>query len=96
MFKRAKISVIGVLFLIAFFYGSAYGQESQPVAVAPPQAAVQQPVPEAAPQETVNAEEENDNTVTLDFKDADIQNVLRVLAYKSGVNILRGNGYMGV
>ena len=95
MFKRAKISVIGVLFLIAFFYGSAYGQESQPVAVAPPQAAVQQPVPEAAPQETVNAEEENDNTVTLDFKDADIQNVLRVLAYKSGVNIVAGKEVVG-
>ncbi len=30
----------------------------------------------------------NDGTVTLDFQDADIRNVLKVLAFKSGVNIV--------
>ena len=112
MSKRAKISVIGVLFLAAFFYGSTYGQEPRtapPVETAPaaaveqhavaPQAAVQQPVPEAAPQamsqEAMKAEEEKNNTVTLDFKDADIQNVLRVLAYKSGINIVAGKEVVG-
>ena len=32
----------------------------------------------------------NDGIVTLDFQDADIRNVLKVLAYKSGVNIVTG------
>ena len=33
--------------------------------------------------------------VTVDFKDADIQNVLRVLAFKSGVNIVAGKDVAG-
>ncbi|MDD4879325.1 MAG: type IV pilus secretin PilQ [Candidatus Omnitrophica bacterium] len=101
MFKRAKFSVVGVLFLAAFFYGSAYGQETQPLppeGAVPPEAAIEEPVaalPVAAPpQEAAEAGEEK-NTVTLDFKDADIQNVLRVLAYKSGVNIVAGKEVVG-
>ena len=46
MFKRAKILVIGVLFLIAFFYGSAYGQESQ---AAPPAGAIENRPSEIVP-----------------------------------------------
>ncbi|MBU1007251.1 MAG: hypothetical protein KKH08_06665, partial [Candidatus Omnitrophica bacterium] len=33
--------------------------------------------------------------VTLDFKDADIMNVLRILSYKSGVNIVAGQDVSG-
>lgn len=33
--------------------------------------------------------------VTVDFKDADIQNVLRILSLKSGVNIVAGNDVTG-
>lgn len=33
--------------------------------------------------------------VTIDFKDADIQNVLRILSYKSGVNIVAGKDVTG-
>ncbi len=33
--------------------------------------------------------------VTVDFKDADIQNVLRILSLKSGVNIVAGNDVSG-
>jgi len=33
--------------------------------------------------------------VTLDFKDADIKNVLRILSYKGGVNIVAGKGVEG-
>jgi type IV pilus assembly protein PilQ len=33
--------------------------------------------------------------VTVDFKDADIQNVLRILAFKSGVNIVAGKDVTG-
>ena len=77
--------------------------EQPAVAPAAPQVAVQesapqpavQAAPQAMPQEAVKAEEESNNTVTLDFKDADIQNVLRVLAYKSGVNIVAGKEVVG-
>jgi len=34
--------------------------------------------------------------VTLDFRDADIRNVLRILAYKSGVNIVAGPDVTGL
>ena len=34
--------------------------------------------------------------VTLDFKDADINNVLRILAYKSGINIVAGKEVQGL
>ncbi|MBU1148310.1 MAG: secretin and TonB N-terminal domain-containing protein, partial [Candidatus Omnitrophica bacterium] len=33
--------------------------------------------------------------VTLDFKDADITNVLRILSYKSGINIVAGKDVTG-
>ena len=33
--------------------------------------------------------------VTIDFKDADISNVLRILSYKSGVNIVAGKDVQG-
>ena len=33
--------------------------------------------------------------VTLDFKDADITNVLRILSYKSGINIIAGKDVSG-
>jgi type IV pilus secretin PilQ/predicted competence protein len=34
--------------------------------------------------------------VTIDFKEADIQNVLRILSYKSGVNIIAGKDVTGL
>jgi len=35
-------------------------------------------------------------TVSMDFKDADIKDILRVLSYKSGVNIVAGDDVKGV
>ncbi len=56
----------------------------------------QAPAPSPAPQpEKTAVPSQKDNNVTLDFKDADIQNVLRVLAYKSGVNIVTGKEVTG-
>ncbi|MBF0330692.1 MAG: type IV pilus secretin PilQ [Candidatus Omnitrophica bacterium] len=52
-------------------------------------------VVEAAPaliQVDMNAE----GNVSLDFRDADIKNVLKVLAYKSGVNIIAGPEVVGL
>jgi len=58
------------------------------------QPVIQEPGPEfVQPQPVVDKEKENN--VTLDFKDADIQNVLRILAYKSGVNIVAGKEVVG-
>lgn len=60
------------------------------------------------PQATMNAEitvessntesgqVKDDGTVSLDFREADIRNVLRILAYKSGVNIVAGPEVTGV
>jgi len=38
----------------------------------------------------------SDGNVSLDFRDADIQNVLRILSYKSGVNIVAGPEVTGL
>jgi type IV pilus secretin PilQ/predicted competence protein len=50
--------------------------------------------PPAAPAETPEPETSPGN-VTIDFKDADIQNVLRILSLKSGVNIVAGKDVTG-
>ncbi len=63
-----------------------------PAAVAEP---VAQPEPQAQPavmEYAVNAS----GNVTLDFREADIKNVLKVLAYKAGVNIIAGPEVVGV
>ena len=44
---------------------------------------------------TVAATASTPGNVTLDFKDADITNVLRILSYKSGVNIVAGKDVAG-
>ncbi|HSV43785.1 MAG TPA: type IV pilus secretin PilQ [Candidatus Bathyarchaeia archaeon] len=47
-------------------------------------------------EELVKEEALDDGMVSLDFRDADIQNVLRVLSYKSGVNIVAGPEVAGL
>ncbi len=42
------------------------------------------------PKDTTQKNAVHEGNVTLDFRDADIRNVLRILAYKSGVNIVPG------
>lgn len=79
--------------------GPAAAEETEAEAVPqlqlPQQAAIPEIKPEPEPQPAENAAEANESNVTLDFKDADIQNVLRVLAYKSGVNIVAGKEVVG-
>lgn len=56
-------------------------------------------MPTGAPEQKVAVEEVTVTTpgnVTLDFRDADIRNVLRILAYKSGVNIVAGPDVSGL
>src|SRR5437773_1545734 len=45
-------------------------------------------------QENISVTQEG--RVSLDFRDADIQNVLRILSYKSGVNIVAGPEVTGL
>ncbi|OGX26847.1 MAG: hypothetical protein A3D10_05470 [Omnitrophica WOR_2 bacterium RIFCSPHIGHO2_02_FULL_48_11] len=63
--------------------------------------AVEEAVPtEESPAAVAPSEEEADSAhkgvVSLDFRDADIQNVLRILSYKSGVNIVAGPEVTGL
>ncbi|MBI4355351.1 MAG: secretin and TonB N-terminal domain-containing protein [Candidatus Omnitrophica bacterium] len=75
------------------------GQE-QPMASSP--APSESPAVEAteAPAATAAApsavQEERSGNITVDFKDADIQNVLRILSYKSGMNIIAGPDVQGL
>ncbi|PIQ89010.1 MAG: hypothetical protein COV72_05045 [Candidatus Omnitrophica bacterium CG11_big_fil_rev_8_21_14_0_20_42_13] len=48
------------------------------------------------PAEMQNAAAEESPNITLDFKDADIRNVLRVISLKSGVNIVPGPEVTGL
>lgn len=60
---------------------------SQAAEATPPATFAQPAVSEAKPSVPGN--------VTVDFKDADIQNVLRILSFKSGVNIVAGKDVSG-
>jgi type IV pilus assembly protein PilQ len=98
-----RISVIlFTCFLSAVFILPAWGQDA--AEVLPPQdepvveVEVQEeemPVVTIKPVEMLPAGEDKSGNITLDFKDADIQNVLRVLAFKSGINIVAGKEVVG-
>ncbi|MCR4336283.1 MAG: type IV pilus secretin PilQ [Candidatus Omnitrophica bacterium] len=50
----------------------------------------------SVPAEELVVSDEKEGNVSLDFRDADIQNVLRILSYKSGVNIVAGPEVTGL
>ncbi|MDZ4242573.1 MAG: secretin N-terminal domain-containing protein, partial [Candidatus Omnitrophota bacterium] len=52
--------------------------------------------PAATPQPKEDITVSQEGFVSLDFRDADIQNVLRILSYKSGVNIVAGPEVTGL
>ena len=54
-----------------------------------------EPVSDAIP-EAESEEVSASGNVSLDFRDADVQNVLRILSYKSGVNIVPGPEVTGL
>lgn len=81
-----------IVFAVIFFSlgGIAFAQEGgeeQKGVIAQ----VAQPPPEPSKDVTETAP----GNVTLDFKDADITNVLRILSYKSGINIVAGKDVTG-
>ncbi len=75
-----------VLVCILFFssYSLCPAQDVMTVKAIQPQAAVGNPVEV----QSVVVENSSDSNVTLDFKEADIRNVLKIISYKSGVNIV--------
>ncbi len=83
--KRAGLVVLfGLLAAIVSFQAAVHA-EVLPLPAAEP--SNPQPPPAAALS--------NSGNVTVDFKDADIQNVLRVISFKSGVNIVAGKDVVG-
>ena len=91
-FKRVLavfIFVSGVLFLLLT---SSFAQQSAQTTAAP-STGQQIPVEEAAPVLATAASPSGN--VTVDFKDADIQTVLRVIALKSGMNIVAAENVRG-
>jgi type IV pilus assembly protein PilQ len=94
------------LLLTALVAGAAYADDAPPQASDAPTNEASSPVAEAAsdePSSDINtgmsletATVTKPGNVTVDFKDADIQNVLRILAFKSGVNIVAGKDVQGL
>ncbi len=91
-----KFYLFGMIFFLVFS-PAVYAQSEM----------TEDPVQEAAQPETVMAEEpadevpeivpkEDSDRVSLDFHEADIQNVLRILSLKSGVNIVAGPEVTGL
>ena len=79
--KRLLLVFIFVFFAYAYAADEALVVKSEPSA---PVAAVAEPI-------VVNIDPQRDTTsgnVTLDFKEADISNVLKIISYKSGINIV--------
>ena len=70
------------------FTCASFGQDEAVTDNAPPGGAVKD--------EAVNVTETAPGNVTMDFKDADINNVLRILSYKSGMNIVAGKDVTGL
>lgn len=102
MFKNK----IFVLFLIFAFIGYyicplIYAQrppgEGRPPAEGAEESTGQaQSSAEEATSGTIPAKPSRSGNVTMDFKDADINNVLRILSYKGGVNIVAGPEVSGL
>ncbi len=93
--RRAVLSVTFLVFSFflfpAYFSGiSVFAEEA--LQTSPQQA----PAQEAGTADSTPAETSSPGNVTIDFKEADIQNVLRILSYKSGVNIIAGKDVQGL
>ncbi|MFH0827330.1 MAG: secretin and TonB N-terminal domain-containing protein [Candidatus Omnitrophota bacterium] len=96
--KKLKFLYLGVLFCLAAsgFYFYSFAQQDVP----PSDPAMKRSLPEASEvnqepfagsdpdQDFAEGSLSASENVTLDFKEADIQNVLKIISYKSGVNIV--------
>jgi len=89
---RIHIKILSLLLAVPFllYLRGSYAQEtSKPEPAASAAVAPQQPA--ALPEDTQAAATESlakSDNVSLDFKEADIRNVLKIISYKAGVNIV--------
>ncbi|MBI5416090.1 MAG: type IV pilus secretin PilQ [Candidatus Omnitrophica bacterium] len=83
---------MALLLVCGLLSANACAQEE---ASAPAPAALQENA-EVPSTDQAKAQETRDNNVSLDFRDADIANVLKILSYKSGVNIVVGPEVTGL
>jgi len=82
-------TMMGLLMAALLTSAPVYAQQAQ---VTPPAQTPAQTLDDGVSTEDVSAE----GNVSLDFRDADIQNVLRILSYKSGLNIVTGPEVTGL
>jgi len=93
---------IFILFLIFAFLGSyinpLYAQDPPPPEEESPAGEADETADEAqgGDGEAISTKPSQSGNVTMDFKDADINNVLRILSYKGGVNIVAGPEVAGL
>ncbi|MCX5715250.1 MAG: hypothetical protein NT033_10765, partial [Candidatus Omnitrophica bacterium] len=89
--QQAKILALHAFLGVFLIVGSSFAQTPKE---AKKQAALEVP-PEAAVAVTPPQIAAANDLVTLDFKDADIRNVLKIISYKSGINIVATPEVMG-
>jgi len=81
------VKKILLVFIFTFYIYSYAAEDTQAVKIEPGT-----PVAQSAEVPVVNADTQPDlassGLVTLDFKEADISNVLKIISYKSGINIV--------
>ncbi|OIO37940.1 MAG: hypothetical protein AUJ72_03485 [Candidatus Omnitrophica bacterium CG1_02_46_14] len=108
--RGLSLGFLAVFFIAQVFsITAALADESKPArpdtssSSAVPVKLAESPKPETVAQPTEASKEEppatpasSQGNVTIDFKDADIQNVLRILSYKAGVNIVAGKDVTGI
>jgi len=86
LFKKASVNLCLWLFIFSIL-SPCYSQDAAPAdpSLAKPEALAAVPAPAAAEEVTKVIQTDN---ITLDFKDADIHNVLKIMSQKSGINIV--------
>ena len=85
MRRQPAVVLFSFLFLLFLRTGAAFSQDPVPASAAPPPAPV---VQEASMTD-------DGSKITLDFKEADINTVLRVMSLKSKINIVAGPEVQG-
>ncbi|MFH1045464.1 MAG: secretin N-terminal domain-containing protein [Candidatus Omnitrophota bacterium] len=74
----------------------AVTESEEPIALLPPAAEqAQEPLSAESAQALEEASTTKPENITVDFKDADIHDVLKIIAYKSGINIVAGKDVIG-
>lgn len=93
-FCRVFLAVLGMVLVFAFGYCQ---QETKGISGEFKQEPVSQQEPQKESKNQVDLEEDLAavENITLDFKDADIRNVLKIISYKAGVNIVTTPEVMG-